>query len=129
MVYTEYNKMTKKEITSYQFAERIKSALIISSKMLAVVETLKDSELELELEGAKKTMFAFFDGLFTETGIALNATGMQEFMQVEEKVMEVKRKIEEGDYDGAYTNLGRAVSHATTACDRTMRTLIEKGLL
>ena len=127
MVYTEYNKMTKKEITSYQFAERIKSALIISSKMLAVVETQKDSELELE--GAKKTMFAFFDGLFTETGMALNATGMQEFMQVEEKVMEVKRKIEEGDYDAAYANLGRAVSHATTACDRTMRTLIEKGLL
>ena len=119
--------MTKKEIIGYQFAERIKSALIISSKMLAVIETLKDSELELE--GAKKTMFAFFDGLFAETGIALNATGMQEFMQVEEKVMEVKRKIEEGDYDGAYANLGRAVSHATTACDRTMRTLIEKGLL
>nr|QNO53440.1 hypothetical protein HCHKDHBN_00011 [Methanosarcinales archaeon ANME-1 ERB6] len=119
--------MTKKEIIGYQFAERIKSALIISSKMLAVIETLKDSELELE--GAKKTMFAFFDGLFTETGIALNATGMQEFMQVEEKVTEVKRKIEEGDYEAAYANLGRAVSHATTACDRTMRTLIEKGLL
>lgn len=119
--------MTKKEIIGYQFAERIKSALIISSKMLAVIETLKDSELELE--GAKRIMFAFFDGLFTETGIALNATGMQEFMQVEEKVMEVKRKTEEGDYDAAYANLGRAVSHATTACDRTMRTLIEKGLM
>lgn len=117
--------MTKKEIIGYQFAERIKSALIISSKMLAVIETLKDSELE----GAKKTMFAFFDGLFTETGIALNATGMQEFVQVEEKVTEVKRRMEEGDYDEAYANLGRAVSHATTACDRTMRTLIEKGLL
>jgi len=49
--------MTKKEIIGYQFAERIKSALIISSKMLAVIETQKDSELELE--GAKKNDVCF----------------------------------------------------------------------
>ncbi len=117
--------MIRNEIIGYQFAERIKSALIIGSKMLTVVETLK----EKELEGAKKAMFAFFDGLSTETGIALNATGMQEFVQVEEMVTQVKRKIEEEDYEEAHANLGRAVSHATTVCDRTMRALMEKGLI
>jgi len=79
--------MIRNDIISYQFAERIKSALIIGSKMLTVVETLNE---ESELEGAKKAMFAFFDGLSTETGIALNAT---------------------------------------TVCDRTMRALMEKGLI
>ncbi|MCW3141407.1 MAG: hypothetical protein N2V72_04380 [Methanophagales archaeon] len=118
--------MKRNDIISYQFAERIKSALIIGSKMLTVVETLNK---ESELEGAKKAMFAFFDGLSTETGIALNATGMQEFVLVEEKVTQVKRKIEEEDYDEAHANLGRAVSHATTVCDRTMRALMEKGLI
>ena len=117
--------MIRNEIIGYQFAERIKSALIIGSKMLTVVETLK----EKELDGAKKAMFAFFDALSAETGMALNATGMQEFVLVEETVTEVKRKIEEEDYDEAHANLGRAVSHATTACDRTMRTLIENGLM
>ncbi len=116
----------KNDIISYQFAERIKSALIIGSKMLTVVETLNE---ESELEGAKKAMFAFFDGLSTETGIALNATGMQEFILVEEKVTQVKRGIEERDYEEAHANLGRAVSHATTVCDRTMRALMESGLM
>lgn len=117
--------MTQNEIIGYQFAERIKSALIIGSKMLMVIETLK----ETELEGAKKALFAFFDALSTETGIALNATGMQEFVLVEEKVTQVKRRVEEADYQEAHANLGRAVSHATTACERTMRALMEKGLL
>lgn len=117
--------MTQNEIIGYQFAERIKSELIIGSKMLMVVETLK----ETELEGAKKALFAFFDALSTETGIALNVTGMQEFVLVEEKVTQVKRSIEVEDYQGAHADLGRAVSHATTACDRTMRALMEKGLM
>lgn len=118
--------MIKDEVIGYQFAERIKSALIIGSKMLPVVETLNE---ESEREGAKKAIFAFFDGLSTETGIALNATETQEFARVEEKVAQVKRNIEEEDYDEAHANLGRAVSHATTVCDRTMRALIENGLM
>jgi len=47
---------------------------------------------------------------------------------VEEKLKEVRRKIEEADYREAHANFGRAVSHATTACDKTMRTLIDMGL-
>jgi hypothetical protein len=117
--------MTQNEIIGYQFAERIKSALIIGSKMLTVIETLKEGELE----GAKKALFAFFDALSTETGLALNVTGMREFVRVEEKVTQVKRRIEEEDYQEAHANLGRAVSHATTACERTMRALMEKGLM
>jgi hypothetical protein len=104
--------MTKKEIINYQFAERIKSALIIG-----------------ELEGAKKAIFAFFDGLSAETGIALNATRMQEFALVDEKLRQVKIKIEGDDYTEAHATLGRAVSHATTACADAMSTLMEDGLL
>ncbi len=117
--------MIRNEIIGYQFAEKTKSALIIGSKMLTVVETMK----EKELEGAKKVMFSFFNALSTETGTALNATGMQEFVLVEETLTEVKRKIEEEDYDEAHANLGRAVSRVTTVCERTMRALIENGLI
>ncbi len=117
--------MMKKEIIGYQFAERIKSALIVCSKMLQVLETLQGDELE----GAKKVMFAFFDALSTETALALKATGMPEFERVEETVKPVKRLIEEGAFSEAHATLGSAVSRATTACDRTMRALMEEGLM
>jgi hypothetical protein len=117
--------MTKNEIIYYQFAERIKSALIIGSKILTVLETLDGCELE----GAKKAIFAFFDGLSVETGIALNATRMQEFALVDDKIRQVKIKVEEEDYSEAHATLGRAVSHATTACAGAMSTLMEDGLM
>lgn len=117
--------MTGNEIIGYQFAERIKSALIISSKMLMVLETLK----EHEFEGGKKVMSAFFDALSIETGLALNATGMNEFELVEDEVNQIRRRIEERDFEEARATLGAAVSHATTACERTMRALMEKGLI
>lgn len=113
------------EIIGYQFAERLKSALIIGSKMLMVLEILKENEFE----GAKKMIFAFFDALSTETGLALNATGMKEFELVEDKVMQIRRRVEEKDFEEAHATLGAAVSHATTACERTMRALMEKGLM
>lgn len=117
--------MTKNEIISYQLAERIKSALIIGSKMLLVIETLRDSELE----GAKKTILAFFDAMSAETMLAMNATGMQEFEQVEEKVNQVRWMIEAGNFQEAHAILGSAVTHATTACANSMSALMEKGLI
>jgi len=117
--------MTGNEIIGYQFAERIKSALIIGSKMVMVLEILKENEFE----GAKKVTFAFFDALSIETGLALNATEMNEFELVEEKVTQIRRRIEEKDFEEVHATLGAAVSHATTACERTMRALIEKGLI
>jgi len=41
---------------------------------------------------------------------------------------DARRKIEEADYQEAHANFGRAVSHATTACDKTVRTLIDMNL-
>ena len=113
------------EIISYQFAERLKAALIISSKMLLVLEGLREDELE----GAKKVMFAFFDALSTETMLAVKATGMQDFKVAAEKITLVKRMIEEGNLREAHATLGSTVTNATTACASTMKALTEKGLL
>ncbi len=115
----------KNEIVSYQFAERLKAALIISSKMLLVLEGLQGDELE----GGKKVTFAFFDALSTETALAVNATGMQDFKLAEEKITLVKRMIGEGNLREAHAMLGSTVTNATTACASTMKALTEKGLL
>jgi len=37
--------------------------------------------------------------------------------------------IEKGAFSEAHATLGSTVSHATTACDRTMRALMEEGLM
>ncbi|HDN68085.1 hypothetical protein B6V00_03265 [ANME-1 cluster archaeon ex4572_4] len=128
--------MRKNEIVNYQFGERIKSAMIICSKMLAVVESLGEGRAgkerrEGELAGAKKVLGAFFDGLSVETGMALRATGMREFGQVEEELAQARRRVEAEavDFEEVQASLGRAVSHATTACDRAVRALAEEGLL
>jgi hypothetical protein len=115
----------KNEIVSYQFAERIKSALIISSKMLLVLEGLREDEFE----GAKKVTLAFFDALSTETALAVNATGLQDFRVAEEKIKLVKRMIEGGNLREAHATLGSTVTNATTACASAMKALTEKGLL
>ncbi|RZN38385.1 MAG: hypothetical protein EFT35_04865 [Methanophagales archaeon ANME-1-THS] len=117
--------MAQNEIIGYQFAERLKSALIIGSKLLLITETLKENELE----GAKKVIFGFLDALSTEAGFALNATKMKEFDLVEDKLQQVRKRVEEGLFEEAIATLGAAVSHATTACERTMRALMEKGLM
>jgi hypothetical protein len=113
------------KIICYQFAERIKSELIIGSKLLMVMETLKGEELE----GAKKLIMFFFDALSAETRIASNVTSVAEFGLLEEKMTLIKRKIDEGSYQEANENIGRATSHATTACERMMRVLMENGLM
>jgi hypothetical protein len=115
----------KNEIVSYQFAERIKSALIIGSKMLLVLEGLRGDEFE----GAKKVILAFFDVLSTETALAVNATGIQDFRVAEEKITLIKRMVEEGNLREAHATLGSTVTNATTVCASAMKALTEEGLL
>lgn len=117
--------MIRDDIIGYQYAERIKSELIIGSKMIMVVETLRESELE----GAKKTLLVFLDALSAETKMALTLTGVLEFMLVEEKLKEIKIMIEEGYYQEVHANIGSAISYATTICARTMSSLMEDGLM
>ena len=70
------------DIIGYQLAERIKSGLIIGFKVISAAEVLEGDELK----GAKKAILAYLDALSAETGIALNATRLEEFSQVNEKI-------------------------------------------
>jgi hypothetical protein len=112
-------------ITSYQFAERLKAALILGSKLLLVLEALKGEELE----GAKKLMFTFLDALDTEIGIAVNATDRREFRLIDEKVALLRTMLESDEIQAAFETLGAAVSQATTACANTRSAMAESGLI
>jgi hypothetical protein len=115
----------RNEIVSYQFAERIKSALILSSKMLLVLEGMQGEEFK----GAKRVILTFFAALSNEIVLASNATGMEGFKLAEEKLKLVTRMIEEGNLQEAHATLGSTVTNVTTVCASTMQALMEKGLL
>ena len=112
-------------LVRYQFGERIKAALIIGSKLLLVLESLRGEEHA----GAKKLMLSFLDALQGEVMLAVNATGGREFTGMEEKLELLRTGIEAGEYQAAFEALGSAVTQATTACARTSSAMAERGLL
>ena len=113
------------DIIGYQLAERIKSGLIIGFKVISAAEGLEGDELK----GAKRVILAYLDALSAETDIALNATRLVEFSQVNEKIAEIRKSVEESLFNVASAKLGEALSRATTACDKKMRALSECGLI
>jgi hypothetical protein len=80
--------MLRNAVVCFQYAERIKSELIIATKLLEQLETLKNSELE----GAKKLMLSFLGALESEVKIAGSVSGQKSFEQVAAKVWEATKE-------------------------------------
>ena len=114
----------KRAITCHQFSEKIKSELIIASRLLWTVEELKGEELE----GAKKLFSSFLDALIAEINLAYTVVKMQDFEKANTKVMEIKESISLGQYQEAAKLISQAISFVTTCGHRAAETLIEKGL-
>jgi hypothetical protein len=112
-------------LVSYQFGERIKAALIIGSKLLLALESLRGEELA----GAKKLMLTFLDALDTEIWLAVHATGRREFTVLTEKLELIRTGIEAEEFSAALEAFSSAVTQATTACAITSSAMAERGLL
>lgn len=115
----------KKLLVSYQFGERIKAELIIGSKLLLVLETLRGEERA----GAKKLLLIFLEALEGEVWLAVNATGRREFTVLTEKLVQIRLTLEAEEITAAFEAFGAAVAQATTACAMTSSALAERGLL
>jgi hypothetical protein len=112
-------------LVSYQFGERIKAALIIGSKLLLVLESLRGEELA----GAKKLMLTFLDALDTEIWLAVHATGRREFTVLNEKLELIRTGIVAEEFSAALEAFSSAVTQATTTCAITSSAMAERGLL
>ncbi len=112
-------------LVTYQLGERIKAALIIGSKLLLVLESLRGEEQA----GAKKLMLSFLDALDTEVRLAVYATGRREFTVLTEKLELIRRGIVAEEFSAALEAFGSAVTQATTACATTSSAMAERGLL
>ncbi|MBW1972450.1 MAG: hypothetical protein DRG20_00665 [Deltaproteobacteria bacterium] len=116
---------TKKAIHLFQYSEKLKSELIIASKMLT---TLTEVNQEEERRGAEKMMISYLNGVISEIRIAQALEMSINFLGAEKKVLEAAGRIRLNQYSEAAYSISEALSHATTSCQRTLQFLIDQGL-
>jgi len=116
---------TRKAIICFQYVERIKSELIIATKLLEILEELKGDELA----GAEKLMLSFLDALTGEVNIAHGVLKLRNFEKARTKISEAKQLVHLHDYLEATSRLSGAISSITTSGNRAMQMLKQRSLL
>jgi hypothetical protein len=117
---------TREAIFDFQYAEKMKSGLIIGTNLLDQIASLKKEE---ELSGGKKVLVWYLEGLLREIRIAENVLGSDRYADLERKVMEVIGRIHMSQFQEAQGSFSEAISLATTSCQKAMNFLIEKKLV
>lgn len=116
---------TREAILDLQYAEKMKSGLIIGSGLMDQLVSMKDEELA----GGKKVLVWYLEGLLREIRIAENVLGRGHYSDLERKVMEVIGRIQMSQFQDVQRSFSEAISLATTSCQISMSFLIEKGLI
>jgi len=105
--------------------ERIKSELIIATKLLEKLDELEGDELA----GAEKLMISFLDALAGEINIAHSVLGLQNFEEAGTKILEATERTRSREYLEATRRISEAISFITTSGHRAMQILKQKSLL
>ena len=112
-------------VVRYQFAERIKSHLIVSFKMVDYVESLQgDARI-----GAEGLLLTYLEAVMAEIRIAYNATRQECFLKIEAKLSEAADGIKENKPPKSRTHITEALTMTTTCATEPAEKLIELGLL
>jgi hypothetical protein len=116
---------TKEAILDLQYAEKMKSGLIIGTGLLDQLASLKGEELS----GGKKVLIWYLEGLLREIRIAENVLGRGHYGDLERKVMEVIGRVQMSQFQDALRSCSEAISSATSSCQVSMSFLLEKRVL
>ncbi len=117
---------TREAILDFQYAEKMKSGLIIGTSLLDRLASLKKEE---ELSGGIKVLVWYLEGLLREIRIAQNVLGSRHYADLERKMMEVIGRIHMSQFQEAQASFSEAISMATTSCQAAMNFLMEKKLV
>lgn len=115
----------KKSIIIFNYVEKIKTNLIITSSLLTVLESLKDEEIA----GAEKLLIAYLNALIQEVNIVANASGIQGFLDVRVKLEETVEQTKRHNYVNALKLVSEAVSLTTTSGNQAAEKLKENNLI
>jgi len=116
---------TREAIFSLQYSEKMKSGLIIGTNLLGQLVSLKNEELS----GGKKVLVWYLEGLLREIRIAESVLGLDHYLDLERKVMELIGRIHMSQFQEAQGSFSEAISLATTSCQAAMIFLMEKKLV
>ena len=116
---------TREAILNLEYAEKMKSGLIIGTGLLDQLASLKEEEYS----GGRKILVGYLEGLLREVRIAGSVLGLNYYDDLEQKVMEVIGRIQMSQFQEARWSFSEAISLATTACQSSMTFLIEKRLV
>ena len=116
---------TRTAILIFQFAERIKSELIIASVLLEKMITLEGKERD----GGEKMMTSFLEALIGEIRIAQGVEKSTNFLGAERKMMQAVEMIKRREYSGINPCISKALSLITTSCHQAMNVLMDRHLI
>jgi hypothetical protein len=117
---------TREAILDFQYAEKMKSGLIIGTTLLDQLASLKKEE---EFSGGIKVLVWYLEGLLREIRIAQNVLGSTHYADLERKMMELIGRIHMSQFQEAQGSFSEAISMATTSCQAAMNFLTEKKLV
>ena len=115
----------KKAIICFLYTEKIKSDLILTTSLLATLNSMEDENIV----GAEKLMVAHLNALIREVNIATNASGIEGFREVNGKLENAVQQIKQHNYVDAAKLVSGAISITTTTGHQAAQTLREKDLI
>ena len=116
---------TKKAIIIFQYVERIKSELIIGSKLLEELQNMEESDCV----GAERVLLFYLDMVRAEIEIAQQVSGLPKFADVQASVDLAFRSVKSHEYLEAIKHISQAISLATTSRQDSAQQLHDKGLI
>ena len=102
-------------INLLKHSERIKSELIVASKLLVLLDEFQDQEYN----GALKMLENYFHALEGEIGIAFNSTKDPRFREI----LDLISRVNPADYDASMDKIAKAVSITTTVANEAYQNL------
>jgi hypothetical protein len=115
----------KKDILGFMYAERLKSALIITGQLLHALSDLKEGERT----GGLKMFSLFIKGVTSEMRLAANVMEDSDWHGLSGQLNLVEGYARLGQIEAGQEELSHTLSRVTTLGGRAMTSLKKEGLL
>ena len=112
-------------VKCYQFGERAKSELIVSSQLCIALTSFS----EQEKPGGKRMLLLLVESVRSELQFAFRSTGDSEFNKAINALSEAISLIESSQPEQASQKIAQAISASTTPAANAWQVLSEHGLL
>ncbi|HUT38423.1 MAG TPA: hypothetical protein VMW77_03865 [Methanoregula sp.] len=112
-------------VKSYQFGERAKSELIISSQLCIALTGFSDNERA----GGRRMLLMLMESVRSELQFAAKSTGQSEFIKAINALNEAISLTESNQPEKASEKIAVAISASTTPAQEAWQVLEKNGLL